>query len=86
MIEIVAIAALAALGLKAPPRPLGSTEPRPRLEIIVAANNQRIKKIRIWAGPPVTTVIKKAILPTNALNTTSQKTSIGLGNLLVNDW
>ena len=84
-IGIIAIAAPAALGLRAPPRPLGPTQPRPRLKIIVAATSQRIEKIGTWAGPSVTTVTKKAILLTNALSPVSEKTSIGLGNLLVDD-
>ena len=44
-IEIVAIVAPAAPGLRALPRPLGSTQPRPRLEMIVAATNQHVEKI-----------------------------------------
>ena len=43
-IEIVAIVAPAAPGLRAPPRPLGSTQPRPWLEMIVAATNQHVGK------------------------------------------
>ena len=85
-IGIFAIATSTALGLTTLPRPLGSTRPRFWLEIIVAANSQRIGKIGIWVGPLVTTIIRKAILPTNALSPASEKTSIGLGNLLVGDW
>ena len=85
-IAIIAIAALAALGLRAPSQPLGSTPPRPRLKMIVVVTSQRVGKIGTWAKSLVTTVIRKAILPTNALSSASQKTSIGLGDLLVGDW
>ena len=85
-IKIVAIAASAPLGLRALPRPLGSAQPRSRLEMIVAATSQRIGKIGTWAGPPVTIVTWKAILPTNALSPVSQKISISLGDLRVGEW
>ena len=87
-IEIVAIAAPVAPGLKAPPRLLESIWLRRRLKtiVIVVATGQRNEKIRTWARPPFTTVTRKAILPTNAQSSASQKTSIGLGNLLVGDW
>ena len=84
-IGTVAIAAPAASGLKALLRPLRSSRPKPRLEMIMAAIKQRIGKIGTWGGPPVTTVTKKALLPTNALSSASPKTSIGLGNLLIDD-
>ena len=41
-IEIAAIAAPTAPGLRAPPRPLGSAQPRPWLEMIMAATNQHV--------------------------------------------
>ena len=85
-IGIVAIAAPVAPGLKASSLPLGSIRPRPRLEMIVATTSQRVGKIGKWAGPPITTITKRAILPTNALSPACQKTSIGLGNLVVGDW
>ena len=85
-IEIVAITAPTTPSLKAPPRPLRSTRPRLRLEIIVAATSQCVGKLEIWAGPPVTIITRKTILLTNAISLTSQKTSISLGNLLVGDW
>ena len=85
-IGIVAIAALTAVGLRASPRPLGSTQPRLRLKtiVIVAATGQY--KIETWAKPPITMVTRKSILLTNVLSPASQKTSISLGNLLVGDW
>ena len=85
-IIIVAIAASAAPGLKALLQPLGSTQPRPCLKMIVAASSQCIGKIGTWARLPITTVTRRAILPTNALSPTSKKTSIGLSNFLVADW
>ena len=87
-IRIVAIATSVALGLKAPPRSLGSIRPRPRLKtiVIVAATGQRIRKIKTWAKPFVTIITKRGILLTSAPTITSQKTSIGLGNLYVDDW
>ena len=84
-IGIVAIAAPATLGFMAPPQPLGSTQSKFPLEMIMLATSQRIGKIGTGAGPLVTTVTKRAILPTNALSPTSQKTSIGLGNLFIGD-
>ena len=85
-IEIVTIAAPAVPSLRAPSQPLELTRLIPRLEIIVATTSKCVKKIGTWAGPLVTTVTRRAILPTNALSPTSQKTSIGLGNFLVGDW
>ena len=86
-IKIVTLAAPAAPGLKAPPRPLRSTQPRLWLEMIVimAATSQRIGKIRTWAWPPVTIITRKSILLTNVLCLTSLKTSIGLDNLFAGD-
>ena len=86
-IKIVAIAALVASGLKILPWPLRSTWPRPRLKtiVIVAAVRKRIEKIRTWARSPVITLIRRAILPTNALSSVSQTTNIGFANLLVGD-
>ena len=87
-IEIVAIAVLVTLDFRALSRLLRSIRPRSRLKtiVIVAATGQRVGKIGTWARPPITTVTRRAILPTNALSLVSQKTSIGLGNLLVGDW
>ena len=84
-IKMVAIAASAAPSLRAPPRLLGSTQPRPRLKIIVAATNQHVGKIGTWARTPVTTITRKPIFPINALSLASQKTSIGLGDFFVGD-
>ena len=87
-IETIAIAAFAALGLRVLPRPWESTQLRPRLKTIAieVAAGQRVIKIRTWARPPVTTITRKVILPTNALSFASNKTSIALGNLLVGAW
>ena len=84
----VAIAAPAAPGLRALPRPLGSTPPRSRLEtiVIMAITGKRVKKIGTWAKPLVTIVTRRGILLTNVLSPTSQKNSISLGNFLVGDW
>ena len=88
VIGIVAIAAPAAPGLKVPPWPLESTWPIPRLEtiVIVAAIGQYVEKIRTWARPPLIIVTRNGILLTSAPSPTSQKTSIGLGDLHVGDW
>ena len=85
-IGILVITAPAAQGLKALPRQLGSTQPRPWLKITLIVIGKRNKKIKIWARLLVTIVIKRAILPTNAFSPVSQKTSISFDNLLVNDW
>ena len=87
-IRIVTIAAPAAAGLKASPWSLRSTQPRSRLEtiVIVAATGQRIRKIRIWVRSPIIIIIWRDILLTNVLSPVSQKTSIGLGDLLIGDW
>ena len=85
-IGIVAIAVPAVPGLKALLQPMGSTQPRSRLKMIVAATSQCVEKIETWAGPPVTTVTRRAILPTNTQSPASQKTSIDLGDFFVGDW
>ena len=86
-IEIVAIAATPALDLRASPRLLRSIRPKPQLEIImiVAVTGHHIRKIGTWARSPITIVTRRGILLTNASSPTSQKTSIGFGNLLVGD-
>ena len=87
-IKIVAISAPATLGLRAPPRPLGSIQPSYWFNkiVIVAATGQHVGKIKTWAEASVIIVTRKAILPINTLSLASQKTSIGLDNLFVGDW
>ena len=84
--RIIAIAAPVASSLSGLPRPLGLTRPRPRLRMILAVTSRYVGKIRKWAKPFITTIIRRAILQTNALSPASQKTSIGLGDLVVGDW
>ena len=86
-IEIVVIATLAAPGVRIPPGLLESAQSRLWLEtiIIVAAIGQHVEKIRTRAKPFFTIVTGRAILPTNTLSPTGQKTSISLGNLFVDE-
>ena len=87
-IGIIAITAFAVLGLRAPPRLLGSKRPRSRLKtiLIVVATGQRIGKIRTWAKLLVTIITRRSILQTSASSRTSQKTSIRLGNFHIDEW
>ena len=85
--RVGAIAAHTASSFRTLRWPLESTKPRPWLEtiMIMGATGQRVGKTRNRLKSLVTIITRRDILLTNALNSTSQKTSINLGNLHIGD-
>ena len=83
--KAVVIVALATQDFQTPPHSLESTRPIFSLEMTETTTSHQSRKTKTWLKLSVTIVIRKSILLTSALSLTSQKTSIGLGNLYVSD-
>ena len=65
---------------------LGLIESILLLKTIVTAIGHQSRRIKTLVKLPITIVTRKDILLISILSLTSQKTSIGLGNLYISDW
>ena len=87
-VEIIekSILMFVALDFKVLSRSLGSTQLKPRFKTSVTRTGYQSKKTRTLVKSAIKIIIKKTILLTTATNITSQKTSIGPGNLQIFYW
>ena len=83
--EAVVIMAFAAQDFQAQLQLLGLIQPIFIFKTTVTVTGHQNKRTETWVKPFIKIISRRSILLTSALSSTSQKTSIGFGNLYIGD-